>query len=219
MANEPTEASFLKDVAEHRMTVLLDSGVYRSIRFSKPGTVCYSFTLSTFPGHLVITGDMGSWVFERLHDMLEFFRTDRKGEGLRINLRYWSEKLVAANVTGRFDGGATEYCPDTFRQEIWNRTLILSRRLRDTGAEWSDIRGLIDEAKDARNAADDGEYAAHKAARDFSYQFRGRTYEFSDFWETNLRRYRYHFIWACYAIAWGVKQYDAHAQKPVHEEA
>ena len=39
MITRVTEQSFLKDVREHRMTVLHDSGLYRHLRFQKPGTV------------------------------------------------------------------------------------------------------------------------------------------------------------------------------------
>ena len=33
MSRQPTEETFLKDVEKHRMTVLLDNGVYRHLRF------------------------------------------------------------------------------------------------------------------------------------------------------------------------------------------
>lgn len=39
------------DVAEHKMTVLRDEGLYRHLRFQKPGTSCYYFDLVTWPGH------------------------------------------------------------------------------------------------------------------------------------------------------------------------
>ena len=72
-----TEQSFLKDVAEHQMTVLRDDGVNRHVQFRRPGTICMGFELITWPGYLCYTGDMGTYVFRRLEDMFEFFRTDR----------------------------------------------------------------------------------------------------------------------------------------------
>ena len=123
MSHQPTEASFLKDVADHQMHVLMDNGIYRHIRFKRPGTGCYHFDLITYPGYLVHSGDMGCYVFSRLDDMFEFFRTDREhrhlkdGQTLAINLGYWSEKLRAVDG-GRQNPGAMEFSPDRFRQHV-----------------------------------------------------------------------------------------------------
>ncbi len=68
------EARFLKDVANHEMQIIRDDGVQRHLRFKKPGTMCYHFDLITWGGHLCYTGDMGTYVFTRVHDMFDFFR-------------------------------------------------------------------------------------------------------------------------------------------------
>ena len=49
------------------MIVLRDDGVYRHIRFKKPGTGCMHFDLVTWPGYLCYSGDMGCYVFCRLN--------------------------------------------------------------------------------------------------------------------------------------------------------
>jgi hypothetical protein len=36
----------------------------------------------------------------------------------------------------------------------------------------------------------------------------GLQFHFQDLWESNFERYTFHFIWCCYAIAWGIKTYD-----------
>jgi hypothetical protein len=82
------EARFIKDTAEHEMTILHNDGLYRHLRFKKPGTRFYWFDLITWPGYLTIAGDMGTFTFERTEDMLTFFR----GAG-DINPQYWSEKI------------------------------------------------------------------------------------------------------------------------------
>ncbi len=106
-----TENEFLRDVADHVLEVMRDDGVYRHIRFRKPGTMCMHFDLITWPGYLCYTGDMGTYVFARLADMFQFFRTDRSyaprtGRRLAVNLSYWSEKLEA--VDGSRNGGAAK---------------------------------------------------------------------------------------------------------------
>ena len=86
----------------------MDNGVHRHIRFKKPGTMCMYFDLITYPGGLLYTGDMGTYVFVRLQDMFEFFRTSNQdgwvkemGLTLYTNHSYWSEKLVATDCSGR----------------------------------------------------------------------------------------------------------------------
>ena len=91
MEQNPTEDSFLKDVAQHEMSVLLDNEIYRHVRFFRPGTNCYSFELITGPGYLLYRGDMGCFEFERMYDMFEFFSSGRgyyakKGKVIPINL-------------------------------------------------------------------------------------------------------------------------------------
>jgi len=86
-----SEESFLRDVAEHAMLLIRDDGVSRHVRFAQPGTGCMHFDLITWPGYLCYTGDMGTYVFQRLTDMFEFFRTDREykkrnGAKLAVNL-------------------------------------------------------------------------------------------------------------------------------------
>lgn len=71
------EQRFLNDVANHEMIIIRDDGVNRHVRFKRPNSSCMYFDLITWPGHLCYTGDMGSYVFRRLEDMFEFFRTDR----------------------------------------------------------------------------------------------------------------------------------------------
>lgn len=117
-----TQEQFLKDVATHEMHILHEDGVYRHIRFKRPGTGCMHFDLITYPGYLVYSGDIGCYVFSRLDDMFEFFRSERKyktGDGLKINLGYWSEKLQATDSNGSSPGdGAIEYSECLFRQRV-----------------------------------------------------------------------------------------------------
>ena len=203
--HECTQERFLKDVAEHRMQILRDDGLYRHVRFSKPDSYDMGFDLITWPGHLCYTGDMGTYVFTRLPDMFVFFRTKPSAaSGLYINTGYWSEKCVAAD---RRDG-IQEYSDDKFRSAVANYV-----------NEWREQYGWENLPDDLReevdlvlSAADDGEYAAREAVRSFSYSDDEHgEFEFSDFFECSLSEYTFRFVWCCYALAWGVQAYDAGA--------
>lgn len=204
-----TEDIFLKDVERHTMIVLRDDGVNRHIRFKRPDSSAYWFDLITWPGTLCIDGDCGTYVFRRLEDMFKFFRTDRdyalrNGKALGINLGYWSEKLVSTAKRG-----VTEFSEDRFREAVkdefdqWVESQEPSKA--DKASLWEQIED------DVLSYIDDGEHDAIRSAMEFSNESLG--FEMADFYEHDCREYTFHFIWCCYAIAWGVKTYDEAAEK------
>lgn len=199
MAKEVTESTFLREVSQHSMTVIRDDGVNRHLRFRRPETNCMGFDLITWAGHLCYTGDMGTYVFSRIEDMFEFFRS-RDG-ALRINRSYWAEKCDAQD---RADG-ITEYSAERFRQVIleWAKDVEVADF---DGGEAEFMEAIKDEVL---SVADHGEAAARRAVDDFEHQ----GFRFTDFFETNLREYTHRFVWCCYALVWGIRQYDALAAK------
>lgn len=211
-----TEERFLKDVATHEMIVLRDDGVYRHIRFKRPGTSCMHFDLVTWPGYLAYSGDMGCYVFSRLNDMFEFFRTDRRhqdGSGLKINQMYWSEKLRAVDGNRRA-AGAKEYSQEKFRAAVWS-DFVAWVRYKGRRFTKEQRRDLWTELKDSVLEHEHDEHAAYNAASEFSWRADGAPryknnpdFEFVDFWDHDLTDYTYSFTWCCYALAWGVLQYD-----------
>lgn len=191
-----TEQRFLGDVAEHQITIVRNDGVDRLVRFSKPGTNCLAFDLVTWQGYLCYTGDMGTYVFRRMHDMFEFFRTKlTQTGGLYINPQYWEEKCVAVDR----NSGITEYSADRFKAYI-------SERLDDAGAS-PELRQAIND--EVLSCANDGEQEARTAVDNFKHD----EFELSDFWEVNLHEYTYRFIWSCYALSWGVQKYDIEKER------
>lgn len=206
---EDARAQFERDVANHQMEVLLDNGVYRHLRFSKPGTFCGHFNIVTYPGTLVYTGDMGDFVFQRLNDMFQFFRTDT-GRGDGINPGYWAEKLVAVDRRG-----FREFDEDLFTGTVMKYLVTWIRDNRDHTTK-EDRRELWDAVVCEVINADGDTSGARKqiAAHDFWHQVNDRReFSFTDFWERNFESYTFDFYWACYAIAWAVKQYDVATAK------
>jgi hypothetical protein len=230
MNGKPTEETFLKDVSKHTMAVLLDKGVYRHLQFKDNGSNVMWFDIVTWPGFLAYSGDMGCFVFSRLKDMFEFFRTrprDEKLDALHINLGYWAEKLEAVDRCGR-EPGAKQFSPEIFRERVeehvtqwieefkeeYDSDKEETAKQREAFAE--ELREAVED--DVTSRADDGEHEARRALNDFSFTFNGpdrfcptngHKYEFSDTWEWSLGEYTYRFIWCCYAIAWAIRQYDA----------
>lgn len=216
MAISETEAQarklFARDIATHRMQVIREEGVYRHIHFRRQDG-CFSdwFDLVTWPGVLCINGDHGTFVFARLTDMFEFFRTDRRDDsgGPYINLGYWSEKLLASDGHGGRDGQGR----DTV--EEWSFE-VFAERINEHVADYIESQELDEEQQaDLREQVQDeildeaegnGEaWAMHEVHR---FAFNGSGDVFPGFWEVRCREYTHHFIWCCLAIAWGIQQYD-----------
>lgn len=195
-----TEASFLKDVAKHVMTVIRDDGVHRHLRFAIPDSGNMHFDIVTYPWHLCYSGDMGCYVFSRIEDMFKFFRGKDEGP-LRINESYWGEKLEAVD---RPDG-YREYQPELLEAHV---------------KEWLDEVKADDELRQevqdhVLGYAHDGEHAARQALTDFEHD---RHRPFQDTWECNFSAYTFRYVWCCYALVWGIRQYDA-AKSVVSESA
>lgn len=180
---------FQADTAKHAMTVLHDDGLYRHLRFRRPDTSIYWFDVITWPGNLTIRGDMGTFVFTRLDDMFEFFRS-----GTGINPGYWGEKVTAGETT-RYD---EEYA-------------------RHTAAEYLEEWAEQEESERAdRTRQMLGELIANDESSDES-EFRHGLSQigepFGDFWwEADFRRPTIHFLWCCWAIRHAVTEFDEAAQ-------
>lgn len=186
-----TEQGFLDCVKSHKINVLMDNGVYRHIRFKAPDTGNQYFDLITYPEFLVYSGDMGCFVFTRLHDMFNFFR----GDG--INPGYWHEKLEAHD---RMDG-SEEFDVDTFHSIVRESA---NQQIDDMGIDVEKADEIREELEDAIGGVEN-EYEARKVASDFDMH----GVNFPDFWEYSLERFTYRYLWACHAIQWGIGQYDA----------
>lgn len=178
-----TARQFLKDVAEHEMTIHLDQGLHRHVRFQKSDRDWHLwFEIVTWPGFLSITGDCGCYTFSRLTDMFEFFRDT--AAPLNINLGYWGEKVTAVARNGSLD----EYSPGLFRDAVKR-------------AAWEspkEDRGRL--LRDLLPMADEGHHEAVRAAIHAGLD---------DFWEYTLTEPSIQFEWCCWAVSWAVRQYDA----------
>lgn len=206
MKHQCEEQQFLKDVANHEMTIIRNDDVNRHIRFSRTGSSCYRFDLITWPGHLCITGDCGTYVFQRINDMFEFFRMDEKytqrhpERSLQINPSYWGEKLLSIGP----NAGYKEFDDELFEKEV-----------REYFDSWKDssekpsheIDELWQEIEDqVLNRVCDGEHETSRAV----YYFEHDGFQFHDFFDGGgTERYTFHYLWCLYAIVWGIQQFDA----------
>lgn len=168
----------------------------------------YYFDLVTWPGHLAISGDCGSFLFSRTSDMFEFFGPSGARGGFDdarwgINPGYWSEKLEAPEHNAA----------QTYSYEVFGARVL----------EWfNDVAADLepDEATSLRAALEeqvlaDRLEAVHSEleARTLLGQFEHNGQRIHDSWEWSLREYDWSFLWCCWAIVWGIGQYRAVEEK------
>lgn len=93
--------------AEHKIEQRLNQGLFRSWRCKRPNSWNYGFDVTTIPGSLIVTGDIGLMVFEREADMIPWLQT-----GVRNNELDYMAGKVPRDIKVR------EYCSEVAREEI-----------------------------------------------------------------------------------------------------
>lgn len=215
MNREEVKFNFDRDVANHKITVIQNDGVNRVLRFSRPGSSAYYFDIVTWAGKLCISGDMGTHVFARLHDMFEFFRTDKD-----INPGYWAEKLVTDRDC------IWELDEDHFKKIINDRK---NDFIEEHDLNEDEIEELEAELEHLTNVAKLDE--AYAALYNFNFEIvryndgygkstiQREVLNLSfDMWECDLREENYHFLWNLYAIKWAIQKYDDWRHEKSQEE-
>lgn len=182
---------FARDTARHQLTVLHEDGVYRHLRLMNPKSSEYWFEVVTWPGSLAMRGDVGDgYVFTRLNDMFEFFRSDRQWG---INPHYWAEKLGGGRRSVK------AYSEELLRQRVVEQFV--------NDARWGGVPAGTGKA--IRTWVLNEDLSDERQARNVLEDFAHLGYEFSDVWEWDFHDYDDHFLWCCHAIQWAIAQYDA----------
>lgn len=200
---EKTLANFKRDTANHTMKVHLNNDLYRHIEFSKGGSSIYRFDLITWPGCLTIHGDCGTFTFERLSDMFNFFRMKEHHKGeLFINPHYWQEKLQAGSCSSGAKAISEQFSLQKFKKEVGD--WFNSRYPKGDKTTKTERQEVLQDIKTQILDAAEDEYSAVQAIRDFDSEL----IFFSDFWEVDYTEYKSNYLWCLYAIVWGISEFD-----------
>lgn len=221
---------FRRSTEHHQMTVLHDEGLYRHLRFRAERSM-YWFDLITWPGTLAIRGDINhGFMFTRITDMFEFFRGDS------INPDYWAEKteggidscrsysvdllnlLVAeelAEAEKSWPGVTQAWTEKTtgFWAEVNLEYEYEARQALDDFEFGTVFNSTCScgstESHSEQSAADTWRFVAHLGKGHNVTAERVEGFRFYDTSDWMLRDYDWSYLWACHAIQWGIKQYDA----------
>ena len=199
---------FESETAKHQLTVLREDSLYRHLRFREPGTIIYGFDIVTWPGYLAYVGDMGDYLFSRTEDMVLFF-AGRWGKDVSPPFDYWAQKLQGGAAGG--SRRARSYSVDAYRAQVerWYTTVVEQGELEDP----TRFRRAVDDQLLHREPLSVAE--AHSVVTDFCFEDlaggMGRVQPEPMEWD--FTEFDHHFLWCCFAIAWGVEQYREVAAK------
>jgi hypothetical protein len=195
---DPIAERFARETAEHAMAILHDDALYRHVRFMGSKDSAYWYDLITVPGSLIFRGDGESFVFARLKDMFEFFRSNPDRATHRISPDYWAEKLTSSRDAVKV------YSREKLDQHV-------AENLEGAEEHWPGVTAAWGAETDGGFYYDlDYEASAREALRDFEYRSKSRRepFRFSDTWEWDLRDFDWWYLWACHAIVTGIARYD-----------
>ena len=176
----------------HTATITLDMGNHRQIQCAIKGQSEYHFEVTTWQNYLAITGDMGAFVFSRIPDMFEFFRTPH------IDFGYWASKLVAQDP----HSGATQYSPALFQAAVKERIKDFIDGSTLTKTQIKELR--VDVQNEVILNSETIQSAVHAALNFEFYDCR----PLQSITEADLEDYSPRYKWCCEAIHWAIKQYD-----------
>ena len=180
-----TKESFLECVSEHEMTVLLDSGEHRHLRFKAPHTSNQYFDVITAPNRVIVTGDMGDFIWKS--DLLNFSPKHL----LAGKSKEFSSEAVRNEITERIEG----FCADISDWYEGDEVTEEYSSLEEFEAAFrEEVTGYFD-------SADLDEYRCVSAIEEFSSSAIPNCELFEDFWcDFNADVPTYHYQWCVYAV-------------------
>lgn len=196
---------FTKSVAEHQLTIHRDDGLFRHLTVKKPNSSNMHYNITTWPGYLCMSGDMGCFVFSRVPDMFQFFR----GKPDEINPQYWQEKLQAGAGYEGARAISEEFDVDAYDKRIDEYLAAFVEDLDPNDADEAEqIAGATAAVKDFKKWREDSEWDVISRINNWDSSDAGGL-ELNDFFEGRLDKFTFHYIWCCFAIVHAIAMYDA----------
>lgn len=165
----------VKSFANHKIEQRLNQGMFRSWRCKADSTWSHGFDITTTPGTLIVTGDIGELIVQRAEDMIAW------ASGAVRSIDYFAEKVPRSMETG-------EFCVEVAKEFISE----LRSDLKESGYLNEEKRDKIAEL---RNILDGEEIADFPTELYLSGLVDGCDMP-------NLKSYTSNFLWCREAVVW-----------------
>lgn len=182
-SNEKQAAKVYLENRDYKMTITKDDGVFRVLDFKHNNSTDGCFTITTWPNHLCISGDMGTFVFSRIYDMVDFFKGDV------VSPSYWSEKVKSESMFGK---GVQSFSIEEFEGLVSD----YKEEAIESGIQVGSSFDLLDEVED--------EFSAVEFIRSFYLE----GVESPCFDLPSAYTFTFHYLFACYAVNFACNKYS-----------
>lgn len=167
---------------DHQITQRLDQGMFRSWRCQRPGSWNLGFDVTTTPGALIVSGDLGTLVVERCEDMEDMIAWARGAIG---DIHYFASKVSREIPTEGFD---LEAAREAVREGL--KEAIADGYDRERIGRWRSLLGELS----GMDASEPNEWEVEKKI------FCSGLYDGVDW--PNCRNWRSRFLWQREALKW-----------------
>lgn len=177
--------SFLNSIQEHQLTILENSENVKCFKMAKPHTIAMSFTVIYADNKVIITGDMGHYVFGYLLNPYNFFL----GESA-LNANYLIEKVIAQ---------------DTVYPVQKYDSVVAEQEIRRTIHEYADF----DLAQELYESLENIDFESEHEVEHWLYSLEDKARDVFD--ELNMSDFTVlgkSFAWCVQAIVWATREFD-----------
>lgn len=201
--NKLTKSDFDNAVSEHEMTVLHDTGMYRHLRFKKPKSNNQYFDITTFPNHLVISGDMGDFTWRTWCKDADIFN----GFSPNSLLAGKNKEFSSEALRGEINDIVESFCED------------IADYFEDyEGDEYETVdefeQAFRSEVLDHFDCCELDEYRCVSAIENFSSDIIPDCNLFEGFWtDFNADVPTYHYQWCVMAVSYAIERYTQRGVK------
>lgn len=176
---------FLNIIQSHKLVIIENSENVKCFKMAKPNTIAMSFTVIYVDNKVIITGDIGHYVFGHLSNPYNFFLSESA-----LNASYLAEKVIAQDTVYPI----REYDSAVAEQEI-----------RRTIHEYADF----DLAQELYETLENIDFESEHEVEHWLYSLEGEAKDvFDEVNMGNLTMLSKSFTWCVQAIAWATREFD-----------
>lgn len=177
--------SFLDSIQEHQLTILENSENVKCFKMAKPHTIAMSFTVIYADNKVIITGDMGHYVFGYLSNPYDFFLSEST-----LNASYIAQKVISQ---------------DTVRPVQKYDSVVAEQEIRRAIHEYADF----DLSKELYESLENLDFESEHEVEHWLYSLEDKARDVFD--EVSMSDFTVlsdNFSWCIQAIAWATREFD-----------
>lgn len=177
--------SFLNSIQKHQFTIIENTEYVKCFKMARPHTIAMSFTVIYADNKVIITGDMGHYVFGYLSNPYDFFLSEST-----LNASYIAQKVISQ---------------DTVRPVQKYDSVVAEQEIRRAIHEYADF----DLSKELYESLENIDFESEHEVEHWLYSLEDKARDVFD--EVSMSDFTVlsdNFSWCIQAIAWATREFD-----------